>query len=98
MELPNNETFHYHVGLFLDILTGHHIGDRLVAKATWYVDGEIKIKEEELCPTPYDGLLFLRTLTGDNAPAWRLQRPLRIEIVSCRCFAPMEAERLCGWT
>lgn len=54
-ELPNNETFHYHVGLFLDILTGHHIGDRLVAKATWYVDGEIKIKDEELCPTPYDG-------------------------------------------
>jgi hypothetical protein len=34
---------------------GDDIGDRLLAKATWYVDGEIKIKDEVLCPTPYDG-------------------------------------------
>ena len=43
-ELPNDETFHYHVGLFLEILTGQDIEDRLVAKATWYVDGQIKMK------------------------------------------------------
>lgn len=54
-QLPDDAAFHYHVGLFLDILTGHHIGDKLLAKATWYVDGEIQVSEEELCPTPYDG-------------------------------------------
>ncbi|EAQ81525.1 hypothetical protein [Blastopirellula marina] len=54
-KLPNDETFHYQVGLFLDILTGRHIKDKLLAKATWYVDGEIKVNEEELCPTRYDG-------------------------------------------
>lgn len=54
-ELPNNETFHYHVGLFLDILTGHDIKGVLLAKATWYVDGKIIIKGEQLCPTPYNG-------------------------------------------
>ena len=51
--LPGDTAFNYHVGLFLDILTGDHIGDMLLAKATWY--GEIKIKEEELCQTPYNG-------------------------------------------
>ena len=41
--------------LFLDILTGQDIENRLLAKATWYVDGEVQVKEEELCPTRYDG-------------------------------------------
>ncbi len=52
-ELPNGETFHYHVGLFLDIRTGDDIKSKLLAKATWYVDGE-KMDEDVLCPTPYD--------------------------------------------
>jgi hypothetical protein len=51
-ELPNGEAFHYHVGLFLDILAGDDIGERLLAKATWYVDGKITIKEEELRLAP----------------------------------------------
>ncbi len=54
-ELPMNETFHYHVGLFLDIATGDDVDGKLYAKATWYVDGDIEIKAEELCPTPYTG-------------------------------------------
>ena len=54
-QLPDDAAFNYHVGLFLDILTGQHIGDKLLAKATWYVDREIQVNEEELCPTPYDG-------------------------------------------
>jgi hypothetical protein len=53
--LPDNETFHYHVGLFLDILTGIHINGQLLAEATWYVDGKVAVQNEELCPTPYDG-------------------------------------------
>ena len=54
-ELPDNETFRCHVGLFLDIATGHHIGDKLSAKAKWYLDGGIREDDNELCPTPYDG-------------------------------------------
>lgn len=54
-QLPDDAAFHYQVGLFLDILTGPEIKKRLLAKATWYVDGEITIKEEELRPTFYDG-------------------------------------------
>lgn len=54
-ELPDEKPFHYHVGLFLDILTGNDVKDKLLAKATWYVDGQIQVKEEELCLTNYDG-------------------------------------------
>src|SRR5258707_8849751 len=32
--------------------TGDHVDGKLYAKATWYSDGEIRIKEEQICPTP----------------------------------------------